>query len=126
LKRGGKVFVTVVKNCIKEQLLPLIQGNVQRGSTIYTNGWRAYDSLILNGYKHYQVHHEKHEFVKGKSHVNGIESFWSFAKRRLAKFNGIPSDKFFMYLKECEFRFNHRQENLEKILLKLMRKNGIC
>lgn len=126
LKRGGTVFVTLVKNCTKEELLPLIRGHVQKGSTIHTNGWKAYDSLILDGYKHYRVHHAQHEFVKGKSHVNGIESFWSFAKRRLAKFNGLPAHKFFVHLKECEFRFNHRRENLEKILLQLMRKRGIC
>ncbi|MEF2229282.1 MAG: IS1595 family transposase, partial [Candidatus Cardinium sp.] len=62
----------------------------------------------------------------GKSYVNGIESFWSFAKRRLAKFNGLTSDKFFLHLKECEFRFNNRHKNLEKENLKIMRKSGIC
>ena len=40
-----------------------------------------------------------------KCHVNGIESFWSYAKRRLAKFNGIASAKFVLHLKECKFRF---------------------
>jgi transposase-like protein len=39
------------------------------------------------GYDHYRVFHSENEFVRGKSHVNGIESFWSFAKRRLNKFN---------------------------------------
>lgn len=53
-------------------------------------------------------------------------TFWSFAKRRLAKFNGLPSNKFFLHLKECEFRFNHRHDSLAKAMLKLMRKNGIC
>jgi len=108
LKRNGKVFVTVVKNCSKEELLPIIKGHVLEGSTIHTDGWKAYDGLILNGYDHYRVHHSKNEFARGKNHVNGIESFWSFAKRRLAKFNGIASHKFHLYLKECEFRFNYR------------------
>lgn len=40
------------------------------------------------GYNHYRLLFHENEFVRGKSHVNGIESFWSFAKRRLAKFNG--------------------------------------
>jgi transposase-like protein len=108
LKRNGKVFVTVVKNCSKEELLPIIKGHLLEGSTIHTDGWKAYDGLILNGYDHYRVHHSKNEFARGKNHVNGIESFWSFAKRRLAKFNGIASHKFHLYLKECEFRFNYR------------------
>ena len=71
-------------------------------------------------------YHSKNEFARGKSHVNGIESFWSFAKRRLAKFNGLTDDKFFLHLKECGFRFNHRNENLEQKALKIMKKSAIC
>lgn len=118
LKRNGKVFVTIVKNCSKAELMPIIQGKVLAGSTIHTDGWRAYDGLILNGYDHYRVHHSDNEFARGKCHVNGIESFWSFAKRRLAKFNGIASHKFLLHLKESEFRFNYRNSNFyDKMLL---------
>lgn len=105
LKRDGKVYVTVVKKCSKKQLMPIIEGKILEGSTIHTDGWKAYDGLILNGYDHYRVYHSKDEFARGKSHINGIESFWSFAKRRLSKFNGIASQKFNLHLKECEFRF---------------------
>lgn len=75
LKRDGKVFVNVVKNCRKEQLMPIIEGKVLEGSTIYSDGWKSYDGLILNGYDHYRVYHSNDEFVRGKAHVNGIESF---------------------------------------------------
>lgn len=115
LKRDGKVYVKIVKNCSKEQLMPVIQGKVLEGSVVNTDGWKSYDGLILNGYTHHRVFHSKNEFARGKSHVNGIESFWSFAKRRLAKFNGIASHKFLIYLKECEFRWNYRDEIFEKM-----------
>ena len=111
LKREGKVFVSIVPNCSKEELLPIIQGRILEGSTIHTDGWKAYDGLILNGYDHYRVHHHKNEFARGKSHVNGIECFWSYAKRRLAKFNGLTDENFLLHLKECECRFNHRKDN---------------
>ena len=120
LKRDGMVFVSIVKNCSKEELMPIIQGHVLEGSTVHSDGWRAYDGLILNGYDHYRVHHSKDEFARGKSHVNGIESFWSFAKRRLAKFNGIASHKFNLYLKESEFRFNYRNSNLYDKMLEIL------
>jgi transposase len=122
LKRGEKVFLTVVKSCSKQELMPIIQGQILEKSTIYTDGWKAYDGLILNGYDHYRVFHSHNEFARGKCHVNGIESFWSYAKRRLAKFNGIPSHKFILYLKECEFRFN-MQSNLFKELCKTLTLN---
>ena len=112
LKREGKVFVTVVSHCSKEALMPIIQGKIIEGSTIHTDGWKAYDGLILNGYDHYRVFHSENEFARGKSHVNGIEAFWSYAKRRLAKFNGCDSKTFILHLKETELRYNHRKENL--------------
>jgi len=116
LKRNGKVFVSIIKNCSRDELMPIIKGLILEGSTVHTDGWRAYDSLILNGYDHYRVHHSANEFSRGKSHVNGIESFWSFAKRRLAKFNGVASHKFNLYLKECEFRFNYKDNFYGKML----------
>lgn len=122
LKRGEKVFVTVVKDCSRRSLMPVIKGLILEHSTIYTDGWKAYDGLILNGYEHYRVFHSKNEFARGKSHVNGIENFWSFAKRRLAKFNGCDSDAFVLHLKECEWRYNHRHEDLLPLVKNLYRK----
>ncbi len=84
------------------------------------------DGLVDLGYKkHYRVHHGANEFAKGKRHINGIESFWSFAKSRLLKFNGIPKSTFYLHLKECEFRFNHRNENIYMFLLKMFRENPL-
>ena len=121
LKRGGKVYVTVIKHPSKSELMPIIQGKILTGSTIHTDGWKAYDGLVLNGYDHYRVFHHENEFARGKSHVNGIENFWSFAKRRLSKFNGCASESFVLHLKECEFRYNHRDKNLTGIIEKLFK-----
>lgn len=119
LKRGEKVFVTIVPDCSRESLMPIIKGLILEQSTIYTDGWKAYDGLILNGYEHYRVYHSANEFARGKSHVNGIENFWSFAKRRLAKFNGCKSDSFALHLKESEWRYNHRNEDLMPLIKRL-------
>jgi len=111
-----------VENCSKEEPMPVIQGKVVEGSVIHTDGWKAYDGLIVNGYDHYRVFHSRNEFARGKSHVNDIDNFRSFAKRRLAKFNGCASDKFVLHLKECEFCYNHRDEDLFKIVSKIFRR----
>ncbi|MFI5323818.1 MAG: IS1595 family transposase, partial [Thermodesulfobacteriota bacterium] len=50
-------------------------------------------------------------------HINGIESFWSFVKRRLQKFNGVGTENFNLHLKESEFRFNNRDKDIYKLLL---------
>lgn len=93
------VFTEIIPDVKSKTLLPIIQGKVDIRSIIYSDGWRAYDGLVALGYdKHYRVNHGRNEFaLKGEDGaiitVNGIESFWSFTKRRLAKFNG--SKKYF-------------------------------
>jgi transposase len=72
-----------------------------------TDGWTAYDGLVDVGYdKHFRIKKYRKEgspFTDGPVHVNGIESFWSYTKRRLARFNGVKAN-FKLHLKECEWR----------------------
>ena len=95
---------------------------VELDSVIHSDGWRGYNGLVDFGYKkHLRVDHGTNEFVRGKSHINGIESFWGYAKTRLSKFRGMDKSKFELHLKECEFRFNNRDKNMYNILLKELR-----
>ena len=119
LQRGGKAYTEIVPDCAKATLQAIIRGKVDPNSIIHSDGWRGYDGLVDLGYKkHYRVHHGADEFVNGKRHINGIESFWAFAKARLTKFNGITNSSFYLHLKESEFRFNHRDQDLYAILCK--------
>lgn len=122
LERNKKVFTQVIPNCKKSTLQPIIKGHIDVRSVIYSDGWSGYNGLVKVGYaKHFRVMHSEDEFVKGRAHINGIESFWSFAKRRLIKFNGIPKHTFYLHLKETEFRFNYRKQNLTEKLLYLFK-----
>jgi len=121
LKREGKVFTEVVNRATKKELLPIIQKVVQSGSDIYTDGWGSYDALAVYGYNHKKVKHTEDEFARPDgTHVNGVESYWSWVKRRLSKFNGIRNTHFNRNLLESEWRFNHR-DDLRKTLRKLLR-----
>ncbi len=122
LKRDGKVYSEIVPDCKKATLQAIIRGRVAPETVIHSDGWRGYDGLVDVGYrKHFRVNHGDNEFATKQSHINGIESFWSFAKRRLQKFNGVPAATFSLHLKECEWRFNHRNDNLYRALLRLLR-----
>ena len=118
-KRNGKVYTEIVSDCSAKTLQGIIRGKVDIDSVIHSDGWRGYNGLVDVGYeKHYRVEHGKDEFSKGNGkHINGIESFWGYAKHRLMKFKGIPKDKFEIHLKETEFRFNHRGQDLYQFLL---------
>ena len=122
-KRGGKVYTEIVPDAKATTLQAIIRGHAAIESIIHSDGWRGYDGLVDLGYeKHFRVHHGENEFSAGNgNHINGIESFWGYAKHRLAKFNGIQRDSFELYLKETEFRFNSRGQNLYKILLQMFR-----
>ena len=124
-KRGENVYLSVVKNCSKQELMPIITGRVLEGADIYTDGWKAYDGLVLKGYEHHRIHHHQNQFARGKNHVNGLESFWSYAKFRFLKLRGVRKDRFLLHLKECEWRFNHRRAKLYPLLLSLLRQNPL-
>ena len=126
LKRGDDVYTEIVPNASKAVLQAIIRGKVDIASVIHTDRWRGYDGLVDVGFdKHHRVNHGNNEFARGNAHVNGIESFWSFAKRRLAQFNGVAKHTFELHLKETEFRFNHRHDNLYLALLQLLRDNPL-
>jgi transposase len=67
---------------------------------------------------------EAREFAGSHKHINGIEPFWSYVKRRMRKHNGTPRRKFPLYLKEAEFRFNHRDEKMFPIFENLILKQA--
>jgi len=125
-KRNGKVYTEIVPDCSKSTLQSIIRGKVEFDSVIYSDNWHGYDGLVDVGYdKHYRVNHGKDEFVNGKSHINGIERFWGYAKTRMSKHRGVNKKYFYLHLKECEFRYNCRNENLYQKILKIIRKNPL-
>lgn len=109
IERDGKVKVEVVRDISAEDILRLEIGKVRRGSIVYTNKFRGYDALMFCGYKHLGADHEM-RFSRGDIDFNGLEGFGSFATERMIKFHGVSKEKFPLYLKEMEFRYNHRDE----------------
>lgn len=124
LKRGSTVYTEIIEHASKKELIPIIQNNIDQKDNIYSDEWPSYDCLIDYGYKkHKRINHSNNEFAKGKNHINGIEGFWGMCKSRLSRFKGIPRHLFPLHLKECEFRYNHRNCDLFKIVLNLIYKN---
>jgi len=112
--------------CRSRTLQSIIRGRVVPQSVIHSDGWRGYGGLVDVGYdKHFRVNHSSNQFADGNNYINGIESFWSAAKRRLQKFNGVSRKTFYLHLKECEYRFNNRKQNLFRLLLKLLENNPL-
>ena len=125
-KRNGKVYTEIVPNVSRKTLQAIIKGRVELNSVIHSDTWRSYNGLVDLGYKkHYRVRHGDNEFATEQSHINGIESFWAYAKTRLYRFRGLHKSTFILHLKECEFRFNYRDQNIYQLLLKIIRKEPL-
>ena len=121
-ERDGRVYTEIVADCSAKTLQDIIRGRVDPECVVHSDGWKGYDGLVDVGYdKHFRINKSQHFALHGV-HINGIEAFWSFTKRRLSKFNGIKKN-FDLDLKECEWRYNKPLDQLIKELLTLIKKN---
>ena len=76
--------------------------------------------LAAKGYVHRLVKHHKGEYSDRKgNHINGLEGFWGYLKRRLAAKGGIRKERLPLYLAEYVWRYNHRNDSIQiqKILI---------
>ena len=124
LKRNGKVYTVAVPNTQTATLLPIIREQVKPDSIVYTDCYKSYDVLDVSEFSHFRSNHSTH-FADRQNHINGIENFWNQAKRHLRKFNGIPKEHFELYLKECEWRFNHGEIKVQISILKQLVKQNL-
>ena len=126
LKRDDKVYTQIMSNVSRAAPQAVIRNHASFDSTIRTDGWSGCDGLIDLGYeRHFGVHDGDSEFAVGPNPIDGIESFWGFAEHRSTKFHGVNRSTFPLHLKETEFRFNPRNDDLYKTLLSLLRKNPL-
>jgi len=117
LKRGGRVYAKVIPDTKGRTLKSIIDQRVVPDSMVYSDHYRSYNVLDVSGFKHFRINHSE-RFADKQNHINGIENFWNQAKRHLRRFNGIPKAHFPLFLKECEWRFNHPHPRTQLHLLK--------
>jgi len=114
LCRSGHVWAELIEHTEKEDLQPLIERQVEKGSTVCSDTWRGYTGIALKGYVHRLVAHSKGEYSDKKgSHINGLEGFWGYLKRKLAAKGGIRRKRLPLYLGEYVWRYNHRHQPLK-------------
>lgn len=127
--RKGTVWAEIVDDVEAKTLQPLIKKQVRKGSTICSDTWKGYTGLATKGYVHRLVEHSKGEYSDKKgTHINGLEGFWGYLKRKLAAKGGIRRERLALYLGEYVWRYNHRSLSVnEKVirLIKLLNKRRI-
>lgn len=119
LRRGGDIYLLPIKRKDRVTMEATVRLVVAQGSTIYSDKEPALSKLKLDGYRHESVNHSLEYARAGGIHINGIESFWREARRRMGKnFRGIPRHMLLLHIKESEFRYNHK--DMRGVLRKLL------
>ena len=103
-----KVRTQVIPEVKRGVLMDAILNNIEKHSTIYSDGLRDYIPLKAMDFIHDTVNHVT-EYVRGEVHTNGIENYWSLLKRGL-KGTYVSVEPFHLhrYAEEQTFRYNNR------------------
>jgi len=119
-REDGIVYIKPVVDVTKDTLQEIIKDKVNIETRIYSDTWKSYNGLEDDFKSHRVVDHGNEEYKRGKATINGIEGFWGYAKERLLKHHGVSPENFLNYLKEKEYRFNHRHLTGEDFVNKML------
>ncbi len=124
LCRSGQVWAEVVPNVEANTLMPLLRKQVAKGSIVCSDTFRSYTGVAARGYVHRLVKHDQQEYVDAQgNHINGLEGFWGYLKRKLVAKGGIRRERLPLYLAEYVWRYNHRNMEIKdqiKLILSML------
>lgn len=102
----------------KETLVPLIKKYIRPGTTIYSDSWRAYNSLNVEGYRHWCVNHSINfvDPTDKQIHTQNIERLWRDVKEYIRR-PGIRANYMRQYLARYIFLKTHKDQALHHFLL---------
>lgn len=107
-RESRRVRAKVIPSVRRDVLQTEILKGVEKGSTVYTDGYPGYDNLATKEYVHETVNHVN-EYVRGQVHTQGIDNFWSLLKRGLTgTYVAVEPFHLDRYLDEQMFRYNNR------------------
>ena len=115
LKRRGKVYVEMLADCTTSKLRHLLQNKTaDLKIMVHSIDIKEDAGMIAIGYDNNKT------LANKPSCVANLDKFWQYIKERTKKFQGIAKHKYHLHLKESEFRFNFRNDNLYIVMLELM------
>lgn len=110
-QRNGLTYFDVP---VKKSLLDTVCNRVRYGSTVFTDEYRAYDSLEEHGFIHKSVNHSKKEYASGIVHVNNCECRSNLYQLWIRKFMSVNKHNLQTYSKTFQFIHNNRTKTREE------------
>lgn len=110
VERDGKVRSFHVANVTGETLRTALVTNVDRYSFLMTDEHKGYKKVGEEFGKHSVVAHSRGEYVRGHSHTNTVEGFFSLLKRGIVGvYHHVSEAHLHRYTSEFDFRYNTRK-----------------
>jgi transposase len=119
LRREGLVFIDLVPGFQAETLFHFHMNFhlklIRTGNLVYTDRYKEYDALLFCGND--SLPYEVIRRYDEKPYIDAVDDeFWAYAQERIKRFRGISCQRFPLYLKELEFRFNNRERPIAEML----------
>jgi transposase-like protein len=109
VERNGKVRAYHVPQVTGKNLATIVQANVARGTTIYSDASHTTQYAAF-AYKRAAVDHSAGEYVRGDVHTNTVEGFFSILKRGITGvYHGVSEAHLQRYLAEFGHRYSNRE-----------------
>jgi len=107
----GRIRMARVPDASSESLLGFVQASAEAGSTIHTDGWRAYQGLAALGYQHEFSVLQDQGPEAATQLLPRVHQIASLLKRWLLGIHqgAVESHQLDYYLDEYTFRFNRRK-----------------
>lgn len=117
--QGGTVTVAVLPDVSPNAVLAMPVKKIRRGSLVYTGQVARYDALMFSVSDDLEGM-SRTQFARSPAPIDAASPFWAYASPRLAAHHGVAPEYFPLYLKELEFRYNHRGASLKPLLLRYL------
>ncbi|NCD24613.1 MAG: transposase [Deltaproteobacteria bacterium] len=122
VERGPHVFVDLIPELDGDSIVHFKMNfhlkTASLGKIIYTDKFKQYAALLTGGSHLSSVYNIRHA-DKGLC-IDSTKGFWSFSKDWFRRLKGISPRNFPLYIKELEFRYNHKNEDIFPILAEFL------
>lgn len=127
LEKGtGRIRVAKVASATKKNLLSFIVDNIEKGSTIVTDGLNSYKTLPDAGYRHIiergVVKYPDEKILPNAHRVASLLKRWLLGTHQ----NFTSSKRLPLYLDEFVFRYNRRKSKSRGLLFKRIIEQAVC
>jgi transposase-like protein len=109
VERGGPARSFVVDSVNKETVTKILFTNADRASVLNTDEAAVYQAPGANYADHQAVNHGNDEYVRGRTHTNTVEGYFSIFKRGMkGVYQHCSEAHLHRYLAEFDFRYSNR------------------